>query len=228
MFDTDRLRMDSGRTADGGTNGEVVARSIITTCARWKRLGVATLMVALVASVASVSPAHAAPSDPSAASLGAALSSAIGSDGVFDGDRARAIGVSTEAVDAFATGRSLVGLASRHAAVDRQLVDEVERSTAVVRACAGKNRWDHTGIQLNVYLNSCNTTRLLGVLGASAGVATAIGIITAATGLGGAAAGIIAAGLAVAGGVLTACSSRGRGTVIHNIPPGSVVWCNNQ
>lgn len=108
------------------------------------------------------------------------------------------------------------------------MVQAVADQSGVIRACAGKNRWDYTGLQLNVSLNSCNTNRLLGAIASGAGAATVVGIITAATGIGGAAAGIIAGGLAIAGGILTSCAAKGRGVAIHNIAPGPVVWCNGQ
>ncbi|KTR03620.1 hypothetical protein [Curtobacterium luteum] len=147
---------------------------------------------------------------------------------MFDGAAARAAGADASDIDDFATGWVIAGGRVENATVDEALVKKVQLSADVARACSGRNRWDYTGIQLNIYLNSCNTTRLLGAIGAGAGGATLVGIVTAATGLGAAAADALAGGLAIAGGVLTSCSAKGRGVAIHNIPPGPVVWCNGQ
>lgn len=43
------------------------------------------------------------------------------------------------------------------------------------------------------------------------------------------AAALVAAGvLAIAGGALTSCNAKGRGTVSHNIPGSAIAWCNSQ
>ena len=191
-------------------------------------VGIATTF-AIAVSAAVASPAQAATEDQLDPETTDALQTGItpGSR-TFDGAIARAAGASPENIEAFATGWVIAGGTAQHAPVDREMLQAVAAQSAVIRACAGKNRWDYTGLQLNVYLNSCNTTRLLGAIASGAGAATVVGIITAATGIGGAAAGVIAGGLAIAGGILTSCAAKGRGVAIHNIAPGPVVWCNGQ
>lgn len=96
------------------------------------------------------------------------------------------------------------------------------------RACSGKERWDHTGLQYNFYFNSCSARSLQNAYntgGASAGFLTAIfaaiGFVPGAAG-----SGIIAAMLGLAGAVIGNCNSAGRGIVVHAIPPAA--WCNGQ
>ncbi|MEK6311027.1 MAG: hypothetical protein V4737_06250 [Curtobacterium sp.] len=181
----------------------------------------------LGAAVLPAAPASASSAGPASAPHG--LEAGISTvDRLFDGAAARAAGADASTVDDFATGWVIAGGRVENVTVNDTLVEAVLDSGDVARACSGRNRWDYTGIQLNIYLNSCNTTRLLGAIGAGAGGATLVGIVTAATGLGAAAAGAIAGGLAIAGGVLTSCSAKGRGVAIHNIPPGPIVWCNGQ
>lgn len=189
-------------------------------------LGLAAVCV-LGAAVLPAAPASASSAGPASAPHG--LEAGISTvDRLFDGAAARAAGADASTVDDFATGWVIAGGRVENVTVNDTLVEAVLDSGDVARACSGRNRWDYTGIQLNIYLNSCNTTRLLGAIGAGAGGATLVGIVTAATGLGAAAAGAIAGGLAIAGGVLTSCSAKGRGVAIHNIPPGPIVWCNGQ
>lgn len=190
---------------------------------------VAAATAALLGSMLVVSPAQAATNDQTDPKTAEALQAGVTeSSRTFDGAVARSEGASTADIEDFATGWTIAGGTVQNAPVDRDLVQAVAARADVILACTGKNRWDYTGLQLNVYLNSCNTNKLLGAIATGAGATVAVGIITGATGLGAAAAGIIAAGLGVAGGILTICAANGRGVAIHNIAPGPVVWCNGQ
>lgn len=146
---------------------------------------------------------------------------------VFDGGEARASGVEAGLVDDYATGFAATGGSIRGATVDSARLSAL-RAAGDVRACSGRTRSDYTGAQLNVYLSSCNTNRLLAVIGGGTGVVGTIAGILAPTGLGAAAAGALAGVLAVAGAFLGVCAAKGRGTVIHNIPPSTITWCNSQ
>ncbi|WP_420368654.1 hypothetical protein [Curtobacterium sp. L1-20] len=192
---------------------------------------------ALCASLLVASPATAAPDtttlEAARGSLSAETSERLEAaidrrTDTFDGAAARKSGVPSSITDDFATGWVAAGKSATNAVVDSDELAAARRVVPDVRACAGRNRWDYTGIQLNVYLNSCNTTRVIGLINTGSGVATLAAAITAFTGLGVAIAGALAGVLGIAGGVLTTCSARGRGIVIHNIPPGPVVWCNGQ
>lgn len=197
----------------------------------------AVLTTALCASLLVASPATASPpttgKETATASLSTETSEALEAaidrrSGTFDGSTAREAGVPSSVADDFATGWVAGGKTAENADIDPAELAAARQAVSDVRACAGRNRWDYTGIQLNVYLNSCNTTRLIGLINTGSGVATIAAAITAFTGLGVAIAGALAGVLGVAGGILTTCSARGRGIVVHNIPPGPVVWCNGQ
>lgn len=186
----------------------------------------------LVGTALIASPAAASPSGADSAPGGvpgttwAALDDAIGMDGVFDGAQARAGGAAAWMVDDFATGWAATGNPVRAASVDRVLVEAVESASA--RACVGRNRLDYTGLQLNAYLNSCNSAKLLGMVSSAAGVGVIAAAVTSWTGVGGLAAGTIAGTFAVSAGLIQTCSANGRGMAAHMIPPTAVMWCNNQ
>jgi hypothetical protein len=173
-------------------------------------------------------PASAAPAPTPASNSDqtwAALEQAIQPSDVFDGASAERDGVPTEVIDSFASGWAIGGRAVVNATIDQQEVADARRA---LRACVGKNRWDYTGLQVNVYANSCVTTQAIGMLTAGGGVAGAAAAIAAATGVGIPIAGGIAAGMAIALGTMTVCSAKGRGMVLHMIPPTPAVWCNAQ
>ncbi|WP_144760968.1 hypothetical protein [Curtobacterium sp. 9128] len=191
----------------------------------------AVLVIGAVTSVLAASlvasPAVAADQAPSAVSDSSwsALDRAI--DGsTFDGRTALEAGVDPALVEDFATGWAITGKPTENVDVDVDLVRELGQISA--RACSGKNRLDYTGIQLNAYLDSCNSSKLLGMVQQAAGVGVIAAAITSWTGVGGLAAGTIAGALAISAGVLQVCSSNGRGIAAHMIPPTAVMWCNNQ
>lgn len=146
----------------------------------------------------------------------------------FDGALALRAGVSTALVNDFATGWRAAGRTTTNATINAAEVTAITNAEPSPRACAGKNSADHSGLQYNYYLNSCNSLKLVGALAIGAGTATITAIIMAATGVGGAVAGIVAGALGVAGGIVTVCSSNGRGLVAHILQFTNVVWCNNQ
>jgi len=195
---------------------------------------VAGVISALCGSVLVASPATAAPASESSTSTLSSetfvtLQSAIDvKTGTFDGAEAAAAGVPAPIVDDFATGWAAGGNPVTGASVNVDELAAVRAATPEIRACSGRNRWDYTGIQLNVYINSCNSDTLIGLLTTGTGIATIAAALTAITGLGVVAAGAVAGVLGAVTGVLTTCAARGRGIVIHNIPPGPVVWCNGQ
>jgi hypothetical protein len=146
----------------------------------------------------------------------------------FDGARAESSGADPRIVEDFAAGWSASGNRSVNVAVDQQRVEEIRALLPKARTCTGKNSSDYTGLQLNLYLNSCNSAKILGLVSGGAGIATIAAVVTSATGVGGVVAGTIAGTLAIMSGALTTCTANGRGMVAHNIPPTAALWCNNQ
>lgn len=155
-----------------------------------------------------------------------ALDDAISKTGVFDGAAAASAGASSELINDFATGWAATGGTVTHASVDESMLNVAEAATP--RACVGRNSLDYTGIQLNAYLNSCNSSRVLGMVNQGAGVGVIAAAVTSWTGVGGVAAGAIAGALAISSGLITTCTAKGRGMAAHMIPPTAVMWCNNQ
>ncbi|ROQ37313.1 hypothetical protein EDF46_2769 [Frondihabitans sp. PhB188] len=147
---------------------------------------------------------------------------------LFDGDLARRAGVTETVITDFATGWVAAGNRAENSTLDAKELMALQGSELTVLACAGKNRVDHTGLQYNYYLNSCNTSKLVSAIAVGAGAAAIAAVIMAATGVGAVAAGIVAGALTIAGGVIGMCSSKGRGIVAHIIQYTNVVWCNNQ
>lgn len=187
----------------------------------------------LLGSMLAASPANASegPSTPSAITETTVQSLFRATDQTthrFDGSIALKSGVNRTTVDSYATGFAATGGTVQNAAVDRNQVEKLRAAAADTRACSGKNRYDYTGLQLNVYLNSCNTNSMLYSIGGGVTVIGSITAILGVTGLPAAATAALAGLLAVAGTFLGVCSSKGRGTVIHNIPPSSITWCNSQ
>jgi len=146
----------------------------------------------------------------------------------FDGEAARRGGVDPATVDSYATGFAATGGTVRNAGIDTARIPRLRAAAAGVRACAGRTRYDYTGLQLNVYLDSCKTNALLYTIGGGVTVIGSITAIIGVTGLPAAATAALAGVLAIAGAFLGVCSSKGRGTVIHNVPPSSITWCNSQ
>lgn len=124
-----------------------------------------------------------------------ALTTGLGSTrAVFDGAAARRAGASERLVAEFAAGYYAAGGDVEHATPDRRQL-ELVRSAAVRAACRGKNSFDVTGVQANLYINSCKSDEVRNGLLAGVSTATLIAGMTALTGGGAAAATVAAAGL---------------------------------
>jgi hypothetical protein len=148
---------------------------------------------------------------------------------IFDARRALARGASVLDVQDFADtwvaldAGAVTGISPRQAEV-------AELRGLLVRpaACKGRNAWDRTGLQYNLYFNSCKAgelSRAYGTGAASLGVVTAIcGAIGFAPGAAGAA--IIGSILGLGAAIVNNCNAKGRGIVVRAVPP--VVWCNGQ
>jgi len=133
---------------------------------------------------------------------------------LFDGAVARAAGADEESVRQFAAGYEAGG-----GIVTRTVVDPTE-SRLLPRysiACSGKNSFDVTGAQANLYINSCKTDQIRKGLLAGASIATLVGAVTAATGGGAAAGAVAAAGLAL-GAAVIAFYDNGRGVQFYVNP----------
>ncbi|WP_139195175.1 hypothetical protein [Curtobacterium sp. MCBA15_001] len=146
---------------------------------------------------------------------------------VFDGRTAADAGASARDVNDFAVGFVAAGGTVTNVAVAQSEVDRLRGNAAAMRACSGRNSADVTGLQANVYLDSCNASRIVAGLAGGAGVAALVGIITAATGIGGAAGGIAAALLSIGSAAVAYCGSNGRGIGFHVLPVGPP-WSRSQ
>jgi hypothetical protein len=184
----------------------------------------ASLIVALPASASTV---DSAPSpDVSSVELDALFAGVSPDTHVFDARVAIAAGARRANVLDFADGYAAGGGAVRNAAPDPEVV---ERLRAIdLAGCSGRNSFDITGAQANLYLNSCVANDLSGKLAQGAGLAALIALITSATGAGPAVAGIVAGLLTIGSGAVVSCNARGRGIVGHNIPATAITWCNSQ
>jgi hypothetical protein len=228
-----------GKLGDSSARGAGQERKIMNSSkfrAGTTALGIATL-TGLLATMLFAAPANAATLEPRSTpptpaiseSEWATLDSSIDvRSHVFDGASAARNGVDAAIVNDFATGWVAAGNTAIHATVDQSKVESFGLTTLNVQGCAGKNRVDYTGLQLNMYLNSCNSSKIVGMVTAGAGVASIAAVITSWTGAGGAIAGVLAGVVAISAGVLTTCSAKGRGIAGHMIPPTSIMWCNNQ
>jgi len=144
---------------------------------------------------------------------------------VFDVEAAISAGGDPGVVDEFAEGYAAGGGTVRGLRDTPSAVADSAASSLL--RCSGKNSFDVTGFQANLYLNSCVSNDVIGKLNQGAGVAGIAGVVASETGIGAAA--LVAAGvLAIAGGALTSCNAKGRGTVSHNIPGSAIAWCNSQ
>jgi hypothetical protein len=195
---------------------------------------VASATAALLGSMLVASPANAAEAAPapepaiSEATVQSLFDATNQKTHQFDGALARQHGVDPALVDSYATGFAATGGTVENATIDSAQVAKLRSAVIGIQACTGKNRYDYTGAQLNVYLNSCNTNVMISVIGGGVGVIGTIAGILSPTGLPAAAVGVLAGILAVAGAFLGVCAAKGRGTVIHNIPPSTITWCNSQ
>ncbi|RKR75111.1 hypothetical protein [Frondihabitans australicus] len=189
------------------------------------------LAVTVVASVvASAVPAQAEVrvSRPgSTASINAAGGAVDPATHVFDGQVALAHGAAAADVREFAAGYAASGGQIVRATPDAAL-SSMMNDIPMPRACAGKNRQDTTGLQSNVYIDSCVTQRVISLMGSGAGLAGIVAAVTAATGAGPIVAGVIAGLLGIGAGVLGSCSAKGRGVAIHQIVMSAITWCTSQ
>ncbi len=99
--------------------------------------------------------------------------------------------------------------------------DRVQRSVSALAACVGRS--GTSGIV--VYLNSCQTAQLIQLMNTGGGIAGVAAAISAATGVGAAVAGVIAAALIAQGSIYEFCGSWGRGIKVFPTP---IVSCWSQ
>jgi hypothetical protein len=133
---------------------------------------------------------------------------------LFDGAVARAAGADERSVRQFAAGYEAGGGIVTRTVVDPSETGLLPRFSI---ACSGKNSFDVTGAQANLYINSCKTDQIRKGLLAGASIATLVGAVTAATGGGAAAGAVAAAGLALGAGVI-AFYDNGRGVQFYANP----------
>lgn len=142
----------------------------------------------------------------------------------FDGAVARAAGASADEVTSFAAGWLAYGGIVEHAVPS---AEEVAAFRAMdLRACAGRNSWDITGAQVNVYINNWVTNDVVKGLAVGAAASGLVAAILAVTGAGAAIAGAVAAFLTLGAALITACN-HSRGVGMHSNPL-VVVWCTRQ
>lgn len=183
----------------------------------------------LLGSALVANPAHAAMSESSSqlsdTEITALFAGVDTTTRTFDADQARASGADAALLEEFASGYLAGGGTVRHISVDPAEVAELRGNTVF---CSGKNRFDVTGLQANLYMNSCVSNDVVGKLAQGAGLAAILALISAETGVGPVVGGIVAGLLTIGGGALASCNSKGRGTVSHNITGSALVWCNSQ
>ena len=184
-------------------------------------IGATTTMVAAPANAASTSRSMSA--DDTMTALASGIDAATRT---FDGAAARLHGAPSAEVSDFAAGWQFAG--GTIVNVTPTTISAAATPTPAPRACRGANRADYTGLQANVYLDSCNTTRAIALIGGGASVATVAGAIASWTGVGALAAGLAAGALGLVGAVLNGCAAKGTGVGMHNIPPTPVTWCAAQ
>ena len=149
--------------------------------------------------------------------------------GSFDAERALRSGVEDRSVQDFATTWAALDAGPvRGTSVRAQSVDQLRSRLGTNASCRGRNTWDRTGLQYNVYLNSCKASELSR---AYATGAASLGVLTAIFGAAGfapgaAGAGIIGAILGLGSAVVNNCNARARGIIVRMVPPA--IWCNSQ
>ncbi len=149
--------------------------------------------------------------------------------GAFDAQVAADGGASDAAVDDFAATWLALDVGRVDGAeADDAAVEQLSRQLAPRASCRGRNTWDRTGLQYNVYLNSCKAAdlgRAYATGAASLGVVTAI-FGAAGFAPGAAGAGIVGAILGLGAAIVNNCNARNRGIIVRMIPPA--IWCNGQ
>lgn len=144
----------------------------------------------------------------------------------FDGRNARSAGAAEVDIVDFAAGYLAAGGRTQGVRVPAAEVDQLRAAVGELR-CSGRNSADVTGLQANLYLNSCNANKIVSVLAGGAGLAAIAGFITGATGIGAAAAGIAAGVLTIGSAAIAYCNAKGRGIGFHVLPVGAP-WCASQ
>jgi len=181
----------------------------------FRRLTATCVVSTVVAAGALVSaPANAAtPSSPAPAALPeaqiTALTSGIDdSQNIFNGQTALEAGATAQNVSQFAAGYLAGGGQIKNAVADP--TQTILMRNVSIKACKGKNSYDVTGLQANLYINSCKSAEVQKGLLAGAAMATLVASVTAATGGGAAAGGVAAAGLSL-GAAVIAFKDKGKG-----------------
>jgi hypothetical protein len=146
---------------------------------------------------------------------------------LFDAELARQSGASASDIQEYASGYLAGGGRAENVTVNAATIDMLRGATSI-EACKGKNRYDVTGLQQNIYFDSCVSQDIIGKIAVGAGAAAIAGLITAETGIGGLAGGLVAGILTIGGGALGSCAARGSGVVIHQLLPTAIIWCNAQ
>lgn len=205
---------------------------------RWRTALVASLTTMLCASMLVATPAHAqederqlttAASAQDVHSFNALLGAVDSDTRTCHADRALTDGVQMRDVQDFAnTWTALDAGAVSGIGTNPSEVRKLEGILAPKASCKGRNAWDHTGLQYNIYLNSCKAAELSRAYGTGA---AALGVITAICGAIGFAPGVAGAGivgsiLGLGAAIVNNCNARGRGIAIRAVPPA--VWCTSQ
>jgi len=187
------------------------------------------LSVVLALTVVSTRPSH-AEAVPSVATIEALVDSV--DDGVFDANQATTHGVSTGDVAKFAQGFQAFGGQLR--GIEISVTDRDGTAARAARAaCEGTTNvksGDSPTYQVRVWLNSCNTNVLVGILNQGGGAAVVVGALVALGTLGAGAALSVAGGIIIIGAnAIATCAAAGRGVLIYvriNPPVGG--WCVSQ
>lgn len=199
---------------------------------------VAAMTAVLCASMLAAAPANAqevtpqtttAASQEQVHSFNALLDAVDPSTRAFDASQALADGVAVRDVQDFAnTWIALAEGAVSGISPQPAEVRTLREILATTTACRGRNTWDKTGLQYNLYFNSCKAGELSRVYGTGA---AALGVVTAICGAigfapGAAGAGVIGSILGLGAVIVNNCNAKGRGIIIRAVPPA--VWCNSQ
>ncbi|MBN6777612.1 hypothetical protein JRG19_03475 [Pseudoclavibacter alba] len=149
----------------------------------------------------------------------------------FDAQKARDLGVSAEDITDFGVGYAAGGGQVLNIEISQDEVNALAPAAVQLYSaaqCAGKNANDYTGAQSNLYMDSCATQKVIAALSTGASAAALAGVMASETGVGGVAGAIISGILSLGAGALGACAANGTGTIIRQIPPTGVIWCDAQ
>ncbi|CAQ01967.1 putative integral membrane protein [Clavibacter sepedonicus] len=157
--------------------------------------------------------------------LGDALTTIHGSVH-FDAALALERGAAPVTVREVAVGIVAGGGAVSGITVDDSKVLDVTRIVLDSR-CAGVTNYSTQWFGRQLKLNSCDTSRLIAALAVGAGIATLAAIVTAETGVGAIAGGVIAALLSIGAGAIAFCAADGNGVIVDQSWTGAP-WCAGQ